>query len=116
MSTPNSTRKPTVAQQLAELQAKLAETEAKLAEAEAAKAAAVKTAHESGYKGYATKAVSPAVVRFVDWIVAEYPDLYPSTDKVDVRLVFIANKAYSHFQRSAANRDANGKALGQRKS
>jgi len=111
----NASRRPSAAARIAELEAQLAESNAKLAEAEAAKAAATKASHESGYKGYATKEISPAVNRFVEWLLVEYPELYPSVDAIDVRLVFIANKAYSHFQKSNANRDASGKALGRRK-
>jgi hypothetical protein len=112
---PARTRKPTAAEQIAELQAQLAAEKAARAEAEAKAATVAKATVASGYKGYADKEISPAVNRFVDWVVQEFPELYPSRDKVDVRLVFIANKAYSHFQKSAANRDADGKALGRKK-
>jgi hypothetical protein len=113
-ATATRTRKPSAADRLAELEAKLAATEAALAEAQAQAETAKKQTVASGYKGYADKEITPAVNRFVDWVVQEFPELYPSRDKVDVRLVFIANKAYSHFQKSAANRDANGKALGRK--
>jgi hypothetical protein len=97
---------------LAERDAKIAETEAALAEAKSAAESAKKATVASGYKGYADKEISPAAKRFASWLRAEFPELY--AESIDERLVFVAIKAYAHFQRSAANRDANGKALGRR--
>jgi hypothetical protein len=100
---------------LAERDARIAAAEAELAEAKSAAETAKKATVASGYKGYADKEISPAAKRFCDWLRAEFPELYGVPREMDERLVFIAIKAYAHFQKSAANRDENGKALGRRK-
>jgi hypothetical protein len=113
-----ATRKPSpaavAAAEMEKLRAELAETKAALEAAKTEAASAKKAVVASGYKGYADKEISPVAKRFVSWIAAEYPELYPSVDKIDERLVFVAIKAYAHFQRSAANRDVNGKPLGRK--
>jgi hypothetical protein len=51
------------------------------------------------HKAYATKAITPKVAQFAEWVEREFPELYPQgLDDRDVRLVMITNKAYSHFQ------------------
>jgi hypothetical protein len=99
---------------LAERDARIAAAEAELAEAKVQAETAKKATVASGYKGYADKEISPAVKRFCDWLRVEFPELYGVPRELDERLVFITNKAYSHFQKSAANRDENGKALGRK--
>jgi|SRR5215472_5185888 len=97
-----ATRKPSAAQRLAELEAELEATKVKLAEAEAAKAAATKATQESGYKAYATKAISPAVKQYAVWLVREFPELYPAgaEDAATLRLIQVSLKGYTFWQKS----------------
>jgi hypothetical protein len=55
----------------------------------------------TGHRSYATKEITPAMVRFTQWIEREYADLFPKG--VDARLVMIASKAYGAFQSSDLN-------------
>jgi hypothetical protein len=100
---------------LAERDARIAAAEAELAEAKSAAESAKKATVSSGLKGYADKELSPVAKRYCDWLRAEFPELYALPVAMDERLVYIAIKAYGHFQKSPANRDADGKALGRRK-
>jgi hypothetical protein len=76
-----------------------------LAKAEKSKPApkpvAPKVERVTGHRSYATKEITPAMIRFTEWINREYADLYPKG--VDARLVMIASKAYGFFQASDLN-------------
>jgi hypothetical protein len=62
---------------------------------------APKAERVTGHRSYATKEITPAMIRFTEWIEREYADLFPKG--VDARLVMIASKAYGHFQSSDLN-------------
>lgn len=64
-------------------------------------AAAAKEPRVLGHKAYATKAVPGAMVQFTEWIAREYPELkVDKTKDRDRRLIMIASKAYTFFQKS----------------
>jgi len=60
-----------------------------------------------GHRAWATKAITPAMVKFTQWIAREYPELEVDPDDEDtMRLVMIASKAYGFFQSSDLNKPA----------
>jgi hypothetical protein len=61
-------------------------------------AKAPKPERVTGHRAWATKEVTPAMVKFSRWIEREYPELFPKG--IDDRLVMIASKAYGYFQSS----------------
>jgi hypothetical protein len=63
------------------------------------KAAAAKEPRVLGHKAYATKELPRAMRQFSDWIAREYPEMGKITDR-DKRLIMIASKAYTFFQKS----------------
>lgn len=74
--------------------------EFKAALAAAVAEALAKSGRVTGHRAYATKEISPACAQYAKWISREYPELYPTIDDVDARLLMIATKAYRWFQKS----------------
>jgi hypothetical protein len=57
----------------------------------------------TGHRQWATKPVTPAMLKFSTWIEREFPELGKVTGDRDQRLIMIASKAYTAFQSSDLN-------------
>jgi hypothetical protein len=68
--------------------------------------AKAKSDRVTGYRAWATKPITSAMIGFTAWIAEAYPELEvdPDSDR-DMRLVMIASKAYSYYQATPANKE-----------
>lgn len=66
--------------------------------AEGVAEALAKQEEQSGYKGYATKAITPKITMFSQWLVREFPDMYPAMSARDIRLISMSIRTYKFFQ------------------
>jgi hypothetical protein len=67
-----------------------------------------KSERVTGYRAWATKPITSAMVGFTAWIAEAYPelDVDPNSDR-EMRLVMIASKAYGFYQGSLENKARN---------
>jgi hypothetical protein len=67
-----------------------------------------KSERVTGYRAWATKPITSAMVGFTAWIAEAYPELDVDPDSErEMRLVMIASKAYNYYQSSPENKERN---------